>query len=122
MGYVSISNHSGLFFCAFKFRKDHCRYFVVSIVVPGTASEFTHRDIPDPKTGLPECNDSARAKKREFFPLPASKPGYFYRHAEDGIIDAGLLPVISTQEILALVLYRDGLFLGNGDIIELDEG
>jgi hypothetical protein len=66
MGYVSISNHSGLFFCAVLFRKDHCRHGVVSIVVPGTASEFTHRDIPDPKTGLPKCNDSAHAKKGSF--------------------------------------------------------
>ena len=42
-----------------------------------------------------------------------SEPGYFYRDAEDGIIDTGFLPVIGTQEILALGLYRDGLFLGD---------
>jgi hypothetical protein len=81
MGYVSISNHSGLFFCAFKFRKDHCRNIVVSIVVPGTASEFTHRDIPDPKIGLPECNNSVRAKqpgqKKGVFPFTGIKAGLF---------------------------------------------
>ncbi len=74
------------------------------------------------RQGYPNKTIQPGVKKREFFPLPASKPGYFYRYAEDGIIDAGLLPVISTQEILALVLYRDGLFLGYRDVIELDEG
>ena len=43
-----------------------------------------------------------------FFLAPASEPGYFYWYPEDGIIDTGFLPVISAQEILALVLYRDG--------------
>ena len=57
-----------------------------------------------------------------FFPAPASEPRYFYRYPEDGIIDTGFLPVIGAHEILTLVLYREGLFLGNGDIIELDEG
>jgi hypothetical protein len=52
--------------------KHHCRYVVVSIVVPRTASEFIYRDIPDPKIGLPECNDSARSKKEGIFSL--------YRH------------------------------------------
>jgi hypothetical protein len=61
-------------------------------------------------------------KKGVFFLATTSEPCNFYRYPEDGIIDTGFLAVIGTQEILPLVLYREGLFLGNGDIIELDEG
>jgi len=93
MGYVSISDHSGLFFCALKLNTTPLHVFCSMHISSGHSIKIQHKnsftDLSQIQKPGYRVKEFDRSKKGEFVQVPASKPGYFYRYTEDVIIHAG---------------------------------